>query len=281
MESGGRGGSEILLGGSGEVCSSLIFGESGVLAIEGVWVAGGGFGAGVEVKLPNKLPGLGVSVADFPKLKPAEAAGLVAGVVVLELWVPNSPELPGTEVNCDDFTGAGVDAGVVESALACSAALGPSSVVSMFASLDTGVSAIGALAALSRALPKFPPKNEPLGPSDSGSLSLVELSAVKVDPRLKGLEPNRLVGLSPALFAEPPNGEPVVIADPALGEPKVGFDPKMLPVEVDAAALKPPFDANAENPPEVGAAGVEVLAALDPNTELGLPNPDGWPKAEP
>jgi hypothetical protein len=242
----------------------------------------GGFVAGVEVELLKNPAGLGVSVVGFPKLKPAEAAGLVAGLVVVELGVPKRPELPCVEPKMDGFAGAGVDAGVVESCLTCSAGLGSSSVVSISVSFETGVCATGALAALSRALPKLPPKNELLDPPGGpGSSSLAELSALNVDTRLKGLEPKRFVGLSPFLFgelvagADPPNTELVVGAEPPLDGPKVGLDPKILPVEVGAAAVKPPFDANAENPPEVGATEVEVLAALEPNTEVGFPSPDG------
>jgi hypothetical protein len=131
----------------------------------------------------------------------------------------------------------------------------------------------------------LPPKNEFAVPLDaSGSLSLADLSALNVDPRLKGLEPNRLVDLSSALCAEPPNGLPVSIAEPVLvlGAPKtlvVDFGaPNILPVEVgvaDAAAVKPPFEANEANPPEAGAGVLPVLAVPDPKTDVGLPNPEG------
>jgi hypothetical protein len=258
--------------------------------VASVGVAGvRGFDAGVVLvfKFPKLKPaGLGVSaVAGIPKLKPADVAGLLDVVAVVELGVPNRPPLAGAEGNNVVFTGAGVEAGVVDAGLVGSGGLGSSSKVSMSVSLDMGVSAIGALAALSRALPKLPPKNEFPVPLDaSGSLPLADLSALNVDPRLKGLEPKRLVGLSSTLLAEVPNGEPVFIAEPVLGVPKRlegGFDPNTLPVEVGAAAANPPPDANDENPPEVGAAVVGVLVAPDPKTEGALPNPEGWPKAEP
>ena len=172
----------------------------------------------------------------------------------------------------------------METGLTGSRGLAGSSIDSMSVSLDRGVSALGALAALSRALPKLPPKKEFLLSLDgSGPPSLVDLSALNVEPRLKGLEPNRLIGLPSVLFAEPPNGLPVSIAEtePVLGAPKtlgVGFDTlNMLPVEVGVlavAAVNPPFDANDANPPEVGADVVPALAAPDPKTGVGLPSPD-------
>jgi hypothetical protein len=265
----------------------LIFGDGGVWFIFGGWVVGvRGFDAEVVLGFKRlKPPVLEASVVGFPKLKPVDVASLLAGDEGAAPGLPNKPPLAGAEVKSDDFTGAGVEAGVVESGLTGSTGLVGSSIDSMSVSLEAGVSAIGALAALSRALPKLPAKKEFLFSLDgSGSPSLADLSALNVEPRLKGLEPNRLVGLPSVLLLEPLNGLPVSIAEtaPVLGAPKtlgVGFDtPNMLPVEVGvlaAAAVNPPFDANVANPPEVGADVVPALAAPDPKTGVVLPSPDG------
>ena len=89
--------------------------------------------------------------------------------------------------------------------------------------------------------------------------------------------PKTPVDLDSALFAELSNEEAVFIAESTAG---AVLDPNILGAEVVPADAKPPFDANAEKPPEVGAPVAEVLASLDPNTEVGLPSTDCWPKAE-
>ena len=81
-----------------------------------------GFDAGVVLGFTKLKPTvLGVSVVAFPKLNPAAAAGLLASIEVAGLEVPNRPPLAGAEIKKDDFAGAGVEAGVVESGLAASA----------------------------------------------------------------------------------------------------------------------------------------------------------------
>ena len=142
----------------------------------------------LALRFPNKFE---LSIAAVPRLKPTDTGGLVVGDTVAGPTVPKSPPLAGgAEVKNEDLTGAGVEAGVVESSLNDSTGLDGSSVESISASLDTGVSATGILAASPRALPKLPPKNGFLVPSDGpGPSSLAELSALNVEPRTKPLEP--------------------------------------------------------------------------------------------
>ena len=231
--------------------------------------ADGAGGSAARVGLKKLKPSsLEVAGLALLKLKLAKA-GLASSVVVEEPGVPRRPELLVAEPKIEDFTGAGVEAGVVELGLTSSEGLVPSSMASMSVSLETGVCATGALDASLIAFPKSPPKKVFFGPSDDArSLSFADGSALKVEPSVKVPPPMSPVVFSPALFIGPPNGELVSIAEPAVGVAKADFDPNILPVEVGVAAAKPPFDANDENPPEIGAAGVEALAAFDPNTEV-------------
>jgi hypothetical protein len=231
-------------------------------------------------RLPKlKPPDLGLSAGGCPKLNPVEAGGLVAGDAE-DAGVPKRPPLEGVEEKKPGFAGAGVEAGVVESAFGGSSGLLTSSVESISVSLDTGASAADVSAASPRAVPKPPPKNEPLdSPEGSGASSLAEGSALKVEPRTKLLEPNGFAGLLSVLFRvelKAESADPVLNGEVVLGALKglgAGFAPKMLPPLGAAAeaAAKPPPVANPANPPDDGAV-VPVLGAELPNTEVGLLN---------
>jgi hypothetical protein len=217
-----------------------------------------------------KFPVLEVSGADFPKIEAVDVVGCVAEE-------PNRPPKVGV---C--FAGAGVEAGVVEAGLAVSWE-------TISVSLDGGGDAVGALAALSRALLKVPPKRDPLSPLDGPASSFsLDLSALKVEPRLKLFAPKIPEGLSSLLFTALLKGLPVLAVEiaPVLGAPKtlvVGFAPNTLPgVDVlSDAEENPPLAAKAAKPPEDGVGVAPVLAVPEPKVEAVCPSPEGLPKAEP
>jgi hypothetical protein len=269
--------------------SSFILGETVLgLAADG-WVAGEAKVSGPGVTVLFRPPKLKLSdlrcSAGLPKLKPAENAGLTAESEDVGLAVPNSLLVGAVDFKNWFFGAAGVDAGVVESGFRGSSGLVSSSVVSMSASLDRGISIAVCFAASPRALPKVPPKKELLAPLEGSRSSFsAELSALKVDPRTKLFEPNRLFVLLPVLLLVLPKGE--LVFPPGLGLgvaklPEADLGPNILPVALGAgaAAANPPLEAKDANPPEDGAVA-PVLGVGVPNTEVGLPSPPAWPKTE-